>query len=136
MKLSSNFPKILIIDDDIVIRNTMRLIISHFLIKSGLNYLILEGSDGSDLIDYVTDDIDNNIKLIFTDENLPSIDGSKAISKILDIKRKKGIKIVSLTSLEDSESIEKIINSGADFVINKPAHRKLIEEMLFEFLLN
>ncbi len=133
-RLLANIPKILIIDDDYLIRKSLRIIISEFLKKSGLIYQILEGSDGSEMIDLVMKDTDNSVKLIFIDENMPSIEGSKAISKILEIKRNNGVKIISVTSLQDSNSIEKIINSGADVVVNKPAHRKVIENMLLEFL--
>jgi CheY-like chemotaxis protein len=128
-KLSEEREKILVIDDDILIRKSMVRIISHCLVKFKLNYEILEGEDGSDLINLVNDDTDNLIRLIFTDENMKEVEGSEAITSIRGIKDLNSIKIISITSLEDEESVARILGCGADRVLKKPATVLIIEEI-------
>jgi response regulator RpfG family c-di-GMP phosphodiesterase len=112
----------------------MRIIITNLLLKYKLNYDILEGEDGSDLINLVLDDTENLIKIIFTDENMTEIEGSDAIRAIKEIKENNCIKIISITSLEDEHSVSKIIQCGADRVLRKPANRVVLEEVFSHYL--
>jgi DNA-binding NarL/FixJ family response regulator len=126
--------KILIIDDDNIIRSTIKSIVQKTLFKLKLDYDILEGCDGEDMIRLVVNDQDGTIKVIFTDENMKFIEGSQAILAIRDIKQRNEIKVVSITSLDDDYSIMNILNCGADKVIQKPAQKVLIEELLKIYL--
>jgi CheY-like chemotaxis protein len=121
--------KILVIDDDPIIRNNMLKMLKNIVRKYNLNYDILEGNDGGELINLVQDDTENLIKLIFTDENMTKVEGSEAISTILEIKLKNQIIVVSITSLEDDLSIQRILKSGADRVLKKPVHRRVLEDI-------
>jgi CheY-like chemotaxis protein len=126
--------KILVIDDDPLIRNNMLKLTRRMLRRYSLDYDIVEGSDGSDLIDLVMDDAENLIKLIFTDENMTSVEGSDAIAAIKEIKQKNCIKIVSITSLEDEISVMRILRCGADRVLRKPASMTTLDEVFKTFL--
>jgi response regulator RpfG family c-di-GMP phosphodiesterase len=128
-KLQAEQEKILIVDDDILIRNSMKRMVSQCLRKFNLNYEIIEGEDGSDLINLVNDDTENLIRLIFTDENMSDVEGSEAINSIKGIKECNSIKIISITSLEDEESVARILQCGADKVCKKPANIPLLEEI-------
>jgi CheY-like chemotaxis protein len=121
--------KILVIDDDPMIRNNMLKMLKSIVRKHKLDYEIVEGDDGSELIDLVHDDSENLIRLIFTDENMTKVEGSEAISTIREIKLTNHIKVVSITSLEDDLSVQRILKCGADKVLKKPAARRVLEEV-------
>jgi CheY-like chemotaxis protein len=121
--------KILIVDDDILIRRSMQRLVAQCLTKFKLNYEIIEGEDGSDLINLVNDDTENLIRFIFTDENMKEIEGSQAIYSIRGIKERNSIKIISITSLEDEQSVRRILACGADRVLKKPASSKNLDEI-------
>ncbi len=127
-------PKILIIDDDILIRKSMKIMLNYILLKYKLDYEIIEGEDGSDLIDFVMNDTDNSVSIIFTDENMNLIEGSEAISTIKNIKNFNSIKVISITSLEDEFSKSRILSCGADRVLTKPADRYILEEIITNYL--
>jgi response regulator RpfG family c-di-GMP phosphodiesterase len=127
--LSEDNEKILIIDDDSLIRKSMKRMVSHCLRKFNLDYEIIEGEDGSDMINLVNDDTENLIRLIFTDENMNDVEGSEAITSIKRIKDLNSIKIISITSLEDEESVSRILGCGADRVCKKPASVPLLEDI-------
>jgi response regulator RpfG family c-di-GMP phosphodiesterase len=112
----------------------MRTTITNIMLKHKLNYDILEGEDGSDLINLVLDDTENLIKIIFTDENMTEIEGSDAIRAIKKIKEKNCIKIISITSLEDEHSVSKVMKCGADRVLRKPANKMVLEEVFSHYL--
>jgi PleD family two-component response regulator len=127
-------PKILIIDDDNIIRSSMHCMIKKISKKINIDFDIIEGSDGADLIDLVNDDLDCNIKIIFTDENMPLCEGSDAIKKIINIIEINQIRIISITSICDTNLINKILKCGVNEVISKPAHIKTIERLLFDYI--
>jgi DNA-binding NarL/FixJ family response regulator len=128
-------PSLLIVDDDLIILNSMKSMVKKVLNKLNLEMQILEGSTGFELIDMVNDDVDNKIKIIFTDENMPVCEGSDAIRMISDIKKQNNIKIVSITAVEDLNYIIKILKSGADEVLPKPIHIKTIERIIMNSML-
>jgi DNA-binding NarL/FixJ family response regulator len=127
--LNNDKSKILVIDDDPLIRNNMLKLIKIMLRRFGMDYDIVEGSDGRDLIHLVMDDAENLIKLIFTDENMTSVEGSEAITVIKEIKQRNCIKIISITSLEDENSVKRILKCGADMVLKKPASMATLDEV-------
>jgi CheY-like chemotaxis protein len=119
--------KILVIDDDPLIRNNMLKMLKSIVRKYNMDYEILEGDDGAELINLVQDDSENLIRLIFTDENMTKVEGSEAINTIREIKQKNLIKVVSITSLEDDLSVQRILRCGVDRVLKKPATRRILE---------
>jgi CheY-like chemotaxis protein len=126
--------KILVIDDDQLIRDNMKRLLSGVVRKFNLDIDIIEGSDGLDLVDLVNDDTENLIRLIFTDENMAQLDGSEAIRRIREIKKMNNIKVISITSLDDLISVQRILESGADKVLTKPARRVQLEDLVKTYL--
>ncbi len=127
-------PIILIIDDDYIIRNSMKCMMWRVFSKLEIEYEVIEGSSGIELVDLVNDDIENNIKLIFTDEDMPGCEGSEAISMICHIKQRNDIKIISITAIDDLTMIKKILNCGADEVIAKPIHIMTLERIIVNYM--
>jgi DNA-binding NarL/FixJ family response regulator len=125
--------KILIIDDDHLVRNIIKQITSQVLKKYKLNYEILEGEDGADLIYYVKNDTDNLIRLIITDEHMEKVNGSDALNEIKGI-GEKPFKAISITSVEDELSILRIIQCGADEVYKKPVNKSVLENVILRLL--
>jgi CheY-like chemotaxis protein len=126
--------KILVVDDDKLIRDNMKRMLGCIVNKLKLDYEIVEGTDGTDLVNMVIDDNENLIKVIFTDENMTELDGSVAISRIRNLKTTNYIKIISITSLDDTHSIQRILECGADKVLQKPARRIVLEDILKNYL--
>jgi PleD family two-component response regulator len=122
--------QILIVDDDPMTLSSIRSLITSYINRNGLNYEIIEGTDGSDLINHVVKDKERRIRLILTDENMTQVEGSEAILAIKDIKESNDIKVVSITSMDDVGSIERIKSCGADDVCAKPITKHMIECVL------
>lgn len=126
--------KILLIDDDSMIRHALKKIIKNLLKDLNLDYEILEGSDGDDLVKYFNKDKDGlkDLKLILIDENMKKLNGSEAI-KIVRKKEKENklnhIPIISITAEEESK-YNSIYDSGACRVISKPASKKNIKNII------
>ncbi len=122
--------KVLVIDDHKLVRdNTKNLIKSAFLTLKLQDYEIIEGSDGIDLLNFVRLDHEGRIKIIFTDENMEYINGSEAIKimrKLEENKKIKNYEIASITAFDDNLTKKKILDSGANLVISKPASKSEI----------
>jgi len=129
--------KILIVDDNQLLNDSLKRILNGILMEHSLKFEIKTLTDGLDLINEVIKDTEqgNRIKCIFTDENMDFINGSEAIKILRNLESKnkiKNIKIVSITCHEEKEILENILNSGADMVIIKPASK----DKIFSSLLN
>jgi len=119
---------ILVIDDNQIIRKSVKYLLQEILKVKEKPYKIIEGSDGIDALKMVIDDqkFGNRIKCIFSDEKMEYFDGSKTISILRELESSKKIKrvnFVAVTSYEDNFSCNQILKSGADFVIQKPCSK-------------
>ena len=122
--IDDNTFKILVIDDNLLVRqnsvNLIKTVLSNLNLK---NYLIIEGSDGIDLLNYVRYDFEYRIKHIFIDENMEYLNGSEAvrfIRKFEENKKIKNYKIISVTAFDDDETKSRILKSGLNKIISKP----------------
>ncbi len=129
-----NYHKVLVVDDDTIIRYSVKLMLRRIMTKHGIELEILEGSDGLELISHVVND-PINIKLILTDENMPICDGSEAVNVIYNLKKMNNIKIISITAVDDLVTIKKILKCGADEVVSKPMHMYTLERIVFDYLM-
>lgn len=90
--------------------------------------------DGIDIIKlFISNEENENIMLIITDENMEFFNGSEAIKiirKIELMKKKKRVKIISLSCHEDKNMGDLIIKSGADFIMTKPLSKQSIKSFL------
>ena len=88
-----------------------------------INFRILEGSDGIDLLNFLRLDKDYKIKYIFTDENMEYLNGSEAVKLITKFEADNKIKnfnIISITTFDDEETRKNILNSGINSILSKP----------------
>ena len=132
-------PKILIVDDNKTIRKSYINLLNNFP-KIVNKYDLVELEDGIDIIKAIVDDqhCGNLIKAVFTDENNIYINGSEAIKILRDLQLTSKIKnclYFSITAFEDEESLSKIIKSGVDLILSKPASKKQIVEVIERYLL-
>ena len=102
-----------------------------------INYDIIEGCDGIDILKHIIEDQKNRnlIKCIFTDECMEYMNGSQSIEIIrqMEIHNKiKNLKIVSITSFEDEYNKEIILSKGADYIIDKPCTKTSMLRVLNE----
>ena len=99
-----------------------------------IDYDIIEGSDGIELLNIIRLDKDNKIKCIFLDENMEYLNGSETISILRKLEHEEKIMkyyIVSITALDDQFSINKVIYSGVDKIIPKPCSKSDLKKIIF-----
>ncbi len=111
--------KILLIDDDPVIRN----LISGILRKKGFEvYLAKEGQEGLGLIKSKKPD------LVITDFQMPGISGLDVLDRVTEIYP--GLPVIILTAHGDATLTIKSIQTGAFDYIEKPVNPKELIEMV------
>ena len=142
-----NKPTILLVDDSIQIRKSIKKIIFkskeiNKVFKCKNNYNVIELSDGIELlytIKYFQQNSSNNvnnIKLIVSDENMEYLNGSdtiKIIKKLASCNKVFDFNIISLTAFVDNETINSIISSGANAVLHKPLNNHRFDECLTKY---
>lgn len=116
---------IILIDDNEIINSSNRKILNYIINEYNLDYDILLGADGLDMIKIALN-LDKRyelIKCIFTDENMDYFNGSEAISFIRKYEKMRNFektKIITLTCHEDVKIQETILNAGSDLILTKP----------------
>lgn len=137
-KLNIGNQKILVVDDNRFTRMALVKLVKTLVTKLNLNLDIIEGFDGIDVLKNIIDDQKSNenlIKCILTDECMDYIDGSKSmeILKELEISNKiKPIPKVSITSFDDENTNQFLLEKGADYVLNKPCSSYSLEKIFIE----
>lgn len=128
--ISTERGKVLIIDDNMFILNSLETSMNKIFKQCNLNIDIIKGTDGSDLIKYVIDDekMGNKIKCVFIDENMEFINGSEAIDFIRRLEKLNKIKKVNICMISAVNEYNN--QSNADFTLIKP-----ISVVDFEILL-
>ncbi|MGD9280256.1 MAG: diguanylate cyclase [Desulfobacterales bacterium] len=115
MKKKNSDINVLIVDDDLSVRNTM----DEYIANAGFS--TLAASSAEEALDLIEK---NNFSVVITDIRLPGMGGLE-LTKV--IKQKNGSDVIVVTGYSDDYSYEEAINIGAsDFVI-KPVR---LEELL------
>lgn len=104
--------KVLIVEDS----PTMRQLIS-FALKRLRGIRIIEANDGVDGLKKLSSD---SFDLIFTDINMPVMDGLKLVSLVRSDPNNKHIPIVIITTEGAQEDRERALALGANDYITKP----------------
>jgi len=141
INLENNFRKIILIaDDHVYIRDTLKNIINKILLKKKINkeFIVKGISDGSEIINLVIKDQfkSNQIKCIITDENMEFINGSEAVRILKNLERKnkiKGCPIASITAFQDETMKTAILNVGVDYILSKPCTENDIENFFEKY---
>ena len=112
--------KVLVVEDS----PTMRQLIV-FALKRIRGFTIVEASDGVDGLKKLSVD---NFDLIFTDINMPIMDGLKLVSLVRNDPNYRQVPIVIITTEGANEDRERALALGANAYITKPIQTgKIIE---------
>ncbi len=106
--------KILVVDDNRVIRTAVRKILS-------IKYDVLDAVDGEDAWSLLTSNRD--IEVVFSDLQMPELDGCGLLKRMResDDNKFQNMPFIIITSLEDNDDIkQKVYAYGADDFITKP----------------
>jgi two-component system chemotaxis response regulator CheY len=117
---------ILIVEDS----PTMRQLIS-FALKRIRGVRIVEASDGVDGLKKISAE---KFEMIFTDINMPVMDGLKLISLVREDANHKGIPIVVITTEGAQEDRQRALALGANDYITKPIQPNRILEVAKQLL--
>lgn len=105
---------VLIVDDSSV----MRKIIERSLRQAGLELeRVIEADNGADALTMVAA---NAIDLIFSDVNMPEMDGLEFLRQVQGIEKAKGIPILMITTDGSEQKVVEAITLGAKGYIRKP----------------
>jgi two-component system, OmpR family, alkaline phosphatase synthesis response regulator PhoP len=107
-------PKILIVDDDFLIRNLLKQILEPFEEK-GVKLFIAD--NGVTAIDKVKSE---NPDIVFLDVMMPKMNGFEVCNILKNDLEMKNIYIIMLTAKGQELDKQKAIDMGADFYITKP----------------
>lgn len=110
LTLSRRRPKILIVDDDEILRMLLR----QFL--EGEDYLVFEAADGGAALGQIAA---ASFDLLIMDIAMPGIDGL-SVCEHLKISQENPTPVLMITALEDDESIDRAFSAGAVDLIRKP----------------
>lgn len=107
--------KILIVDDS----STMRMIIRRVLRQANVEAAtILEASNGVEGLAKLTSDPD--IQLIFSDVNMPEMNGIDMVKAVRAQRDAASLPIVMVTTEGSDTMVQKAIESGANAYVTKP----------------
>lgn len=136
--MSLQIQKILIVEDNSFIAQSVKKLIEKIISEYSLDLEVIICYDGIEMIKVFLNEECNgqsNLKLIFTDENMDYMNGSEAIRFIREIERRKNlkrIKLISLTSNDNQNIFEELLKSGADRHFQKPLSKEFILEIFKE----
>jgi two-component system chemotaxis response regulator CheY len=117
---------ILIVEDS----PTMRQLIS-FALKRIRGVRIVEAGDGVDGLKKISSE---KFQMIFTDINMPIMDGLKLISLVREDANHKGVPIVVITTEGAQEDRQRALALGANDYITKPIQPNRILEVTKQLL--
>jgi two-component system cell cycle response regulator len=123
--------RVLIVDDQVIIRNALKSLLLGIFEELEIIPDFLECSDGKEMVKLFIEQKEN-LHIIFTDECMPNLKGSEAVEIIRKIEKDNKIEyipIISITS-ESLNTKEKIIKSGANYVISKPPLKSDLTKLL------
>jgi two-component system chemotaxis response regulator CheY len=118
----------LIVDDSSV----MRKIVERALRQAGLDLLVVHeagsGTEGLDLLKA------NQVDLILSDINMPSMDGLEFLRQIKAQNLAPGVPVVMITTESSEEHVKQAIQSGAQGYIRKPFTAEQVKERVLPLL--
>jgi two-component system chemotaxis response regulator CheY len=118
----------LIVDDSSV----MRKIIERALRQSGLDALVVhEASSGLDGLEVLRQ---HSVHVIFSDINMPSMDGLEFLRQIQMQRLAPGIPVVMITTESSEEHVRQAIQCGARSYIRKPFTAEQVKERVLPLL--
>ena len=103
---------------------SIKKLIEEILFEQNLDLSIITCCDGLDVMKIILNEEDKDfIELMLIDENMEYINGSFVVKFVRNLEEKKmlkKIKIISITSFEDQNSLDYLEKSGVDLILTKP----------------
>jgi len=144
-KVNENTLIFIVVDDNLYIRNCLKNLLNLFFKnwkknnpKEKINFEIIEGIDGIDVLKFVIDpNFSSKIKGIFIDENMEYLNGSEAIKIIRRLQKlnkiSKLFQIATVTAFEDAITKNNILNAGVDEIYQKPIKKSHIDDFFKKY---
>lgn len=130
MSISSNHPRIYLVDDDQDDREMFTAALS--LVHPDAD--VTELCDGQQLLDAVAENPGSLPDYIFLDLNMPKCGGMECIEKMLHDNRMENVTIAVLSTSSNPESIDKAFRLGANFYIVKPTSFSNLKAFIIKVL--
>jgi two-component system chemotaxis response regulator CheY len=120
--------RVLIVDDSSV----MRKIVDRSLRQAGLQIIsVLEASNGAEALTRLEG---NQVDLILSDINMPTMDGLELVKQLQGVESVKGVPIVMITTEAGESQVVQALSRGARGYIRKPFSPDQIKERLIPLL--
>jgi two-component system chemotaxis response regulator CheY len=116
---------ILTVDDSMSVRKFIAL-----SLKSG-GYRVISAVDGMDALEILPKE---KVDLVITDLNMPNVDGFELVRTIRQNTMYSELPIIILSSLADSQYIERGMQAGANSYIVKPFNMKKIQYEVSKYI--
>lgn len=118
-------PKILIADDDDVMRLMVKRMMEHD------DYDILEATNGEECLQIFYEQLP---EVILLDAMMPVMDGFTACERIQASPEGKGTPILMITALDDNDSVDRAFEAGASDYLTKPIHWAVLRQRVRRLL--
>lgn len=109
----SHVYKVLIVDDSALIRKMMHKLLA------AMSYVCLDADDGDSAVEMIRGNAMHKIDLILLDNQMPRLNGSKAVAIMRNTLHYEGI-VIGVTGNATEADLREFIACGADDVIVKP----------------
>jgi len=120
--------RILIVDDSSV----MRKIVERALRQAGLDPMtVMEAGSGTEGLEVLRG---NEVQLILSDINMPSMDGLEFLRQVRAQKLASGVPVVMITTESSEEHVKQAILLGAQGYIRKPFTAEQVKERVLPLL--
>ena len=120
--------KVLIVDDSSV----MRKIVERSLRLAGLDLEVVLGADnGADALPLVEQ---NTLDMIFSDINMPKMDGLEFVRRLQKIESAQGVPVVMITTEGSQSCVMEALSLGAQGYIRKPFTADQVKERIIPLL--
>jgi CheY-like chemotaxis protein/signal transduction histidine kinase len=131
--------KVLIIDDEPLIRRTLKKHFKNISKSHDKNFSFEEASNCFEAINTLYKNFLENIHfdLIVIDEFMPNMKGSTFIRLFKQLYMESNfynLKIISYTAFDSSEKKKLILDSGADYILNKPVSFSQFKELILDMI--
>ncbi len=111
--LKNHHTTVLVVDDS----KTIRLTLSEQLKQINLN--VLEAKDGQEALEIINKN-DPHISLVFTDYEMPNMNGLDLTFKLREQYNKDALAIIAISASDNDEIVQKFLKAGANDYVNKP----------------
>jgi two-component system, chemotaxis family, chemotaxis protein CheY len=120
--------KVLIVDDSSV----MRKIVERALRQAGLDLTeVLEAGNGAEALAAVQK---GPLDMIFSDINMPVMDGLEFLKNLADLESAKGIPVVMITTEGSEARVVEALSAGAKGYLRKPFTPEQVKERIAPLL--